>query len=189
VAVEGVRQSGKGRVVLSSQWHKLYTATVDAPPAALFRLLSDMPNYSEWLPGSGQFGRTTDVDPYPVRLGTRYHDGKPGESGTSWWGTVTGFQPSGSIDFNHTITVKQLRATVDVHIHYSFEPDGENEQRTRVNRWLLLDIVMPLALRPLKPLITSAFDKENVRTIAAVKKYAEDHRDLDPVQHPSPPSG
>jgi hypothetical protein len=27
-------------------------------------------------------------------------------------------------DFRHTITVSQLRATVDVHIHYSFEPDG-----------------------------------------------------------------
>jgi Polyketide cyclase / dehydrase and lipid transport len=170
-----------------SRWHKLYVATVDAPPAVLFKLLSDMPNYSQWLPGSGQFGRTTDVDPYPVQLGSRYHDGKPGEPGKSWWGTVTGFQPPGSIDFHHTISVNQLKATVDVHIHYSFEPDDENEQRTRVNRWLVLDIAMPLALRPLEPLITSAFDKENVRTIAAVKKYVEQHPDLDLLQHPHPP--
>jgi hypothetical protein len=45
-----------------------------------------------------------------------------GQKGKSWWGTVTGFQPPGSIDFHHTITVRQLRAMVDVHIHYSFEP-------------------------------------------------------------------
>jgi hypothetical protein len=120
-----------------------------------------------------------------VQSGTRYHDGRPGESGKSWWGTVTGFQPSGSIDFHHTITVKQLRAKVEVHNHYSFEPDGGNEQRTRVNRWLLLDIGTPLVLRPVKLLITS---KENVQTIAAVKKCAEDHPDLDPVQHPPSPS-
>jgi hypothetical protein len=34
---------------------------------------------------------------------------------------------------------------------------------------------MPIALRPLRRLITSSFDKENVRTIAAVKAYAEAH--------------
>jgi hypothetical protein len=61
---------------------------------------------------------------------------------------------------------------VDVHIHYSFEQD---DQGTVVNRWLVLDLRMPVALRPLRPLITSAFDKENLRTMAAVKQYAEAH--------------
>jgi len=70
----------------SSQWHKFYTSTVAAPPEVLFELLSDMPNYGRWLPGSGQFGRTTDVKPYPVQLGSRYHDGKPDEPGKDWWG-------------------------------------------------------------------------------------------------------
>jgi hypothetical protein len=107
-----------------SQWHKLYTSDVAAPRAVLFGLLADMPNYGRWLPGSTAFGRTTDVEPYPVQLGSRYHDGKPDEPGKDWWGTVTGFQPPGSLDFHHTITVHQLRATVDVHIHYSFEPGG-----------------------------------------------------------------
>jgi hypothetical protein len=50
----------------------------------------------------------------PVRLGTRYHDGKPDEPGKDWWGTVTGFQPPGSLDFHHAISVSQLRATIDV---------------------------------------------------------------------------
>jgi hypothetical protein len=158
----------------TSRWHKFYSSRVAAPPAVLFDLLSDMPNYGRWLPGSSQFSATTDVQPYPVRLGSRYHDGKPGESGKDWWGTVTGFQPPGSLDFHHTIEVSQLKATIETHIHYSFEPvDGG----TRLTRWLVLDITMPIVFLPLRPLITRTFDKENVRTMATVKQYAEAHPD------------
>jgi hypothetical protein len=34
---------------------------------------------------------------------------------------------------------------------------------------------MPAIARPLRRLIISSFDKENLRTMAAVKKYAEAH--------------
>jgi hypothetical protein len=157
-----------------SQWHNFYRASVAAPPEVLFDLLSDMPNYGRWLPGSSQFGQTTDVDPYPVKLGSKYHDGKPDEPGKNWWGTVIGFQRPGSLDFHHSIKVTQLRATVDVHIHYSFEPHTAG---TQVSRWLVLDITMPLLLRPLRPAIISKFDEENVRTMSAVKEFAEAHPD------------
>jgi Polyketide cyclase / dehydrase and lipid transport len=167
-----------------SQWHRFYTATVAAPSELLFDLLSDMPNYGRWLPSSGQFAQTTDVEPYPVRSGSRYHDGKPGLPGKDWWGAVTGFQPPGSIDFHHTIRVRQLLATVDVHIHYAFEQDGPS---TTVTRWLVLDCTMPAAFRPLRPLIISSFDKENLRTMAAVKQYAEAHADDAVPAQPDPP--
>jgi hypothetical protein len=157
---------------MHSQWHRIYTSKVAASPELLFGLLSDMPNYDRWLPPSRQFARTTDVEPYPVRLGSRYNDGKPGEPGKDWRGSVTGFQPPGSIDFHHTIRVQQLRTTVNVHIHYSFEEEG---QGTKVNRWLVLDFSMPAIFRPLRPAITSRFDQENRRTMDAVKQYAEAH--------------
>jgi hypothetical protein len=83
---------------------------------------------------------------------------------------VTGFQPPGSVDFQHTIHVRQLAATVDVHIHYSLEAE---ESGTVVTRWLVLDVTMPVVFRPLRPLVTASFDKENVRTMTALKKYAE----------------
>ena len=35
----------------TSRWHKLYSSKVAAPPAVLFELLADMPNYGRWLPG------------------------------------------------------------------------------------------------------------------------------------------
>lgn len=155
-----------------SQWHRFYVSNVAASPELLFGLLSDLPGYGRWLPPSGQFARTTDVEPYPVRLGSRYRDGKPGEPGKDWQGSVTGFRPPGSIDFYHTIGVRQLRTTVDVHIHYAIEEDGQD---TAVTRWLVLDITMPALFRPLRPAITSRFDKENLRTMAALTSYAEAH--------------
>lgn len=59
---------------------------------------------------------------------------------------------------------------MDVHIHYSFE---KNDQGTLVSRWLILDFSMPVIFRPLRAVIVSKFDKENLRTLAAVKRYAE----------------
>ena len=35
-----------------SQWHKFYASSIKAPAELLFRLLSDLPNYGDWLPGS-----------------------------------------------------------------------------------------------------------------------------------------
>jgi Polyketide cyclase / dehydrase and lipid transport len=167
-----------------SQWHKFYTASVAATPEVVFGLLADMPNYGRWLPGSAAYGQTTAVDPYPVQLGSRYHDGKPGQPGKDWYGTVTGFQPPGSLDFHHVIHVSQLRATIDVHIHYSLEREGD---RTRVNRWLVLDFSMPFVVRPLRRAITGSFDRENVRTLAALTAYTESSasKEIGPVREQS----
>jgi uncharacterized protein YndB with AHSA1/START domain len=153
-----------------SHWHKLYRARIDAPRELIFELTSDLPNYRRWLPQSEQYGDTTDVEPYPVRLGTRYHDGKPTSDGKHWWGTVTAFTPPAALDFHHTIRVPEALATVEVHIHYSFEHDDGG---TELTRWLVLDITMPLITRPVRRLITSSFDTENIRVLAALKEYAE----------------
>ena len=50
-----------------SQWHRFYVSSINAPPELLFKLLSDLPNYPSWLPGSSQYGGTTDVE--PIRSG------------------------------------------------------------------------------------------------------------------------
>jgi len=41
-----------------------------------------------------------------------------------------------------------LRATVDVHIHYSFGPENTG---ALITRWLVLDITMPVIARPVGP--------------------------------------
>jgi hypothetical protein len=68
------------------------------------------------------------------------------------------------------IHVGQLKATVDVHIHYSVEPEDDG---THVTRWLALDVTMPILFRPLRRLLIRSFDEENVRTMAVLKEYAE----------------
>ncbi len=59
-----------------------------------------------------------------------------------------------------------------MHIHYSLE---QEDGRTTVTRWLVLDVPMPLILRPLRrAAITSGFDQERCqRTMAALKAYAK----------------
>lgn len=161
---------------MKSQWHRFYAAEVAAPPTVLFDLIADMPHYGRWLPGSAQFGQTTEVEPYPVRLGTRYHDGKPDQPGKAWWGTVTGFQPPGAVDFHHTIAVRPLRASIEVNIHYSFASPDPTQAATSVSRWLVLDISMPWLFRPLRRLVTARFNQENLRTMATLKNYAETNR-------------
>ena len=83
---------------------------------------------------------------------------------------MTRFIRPGSIDFHHTIMVTQLRATVDVHIH---SPSSGRTAKTSVSRWLVLDIAMPTTVRPLRKQITPGLTRDNVRTMAAVKDYAE----------------
>jgi hypothetical protein len=63
---------------------------------------------------------------------------------------------------------------VDVHIHYSLE---QMDGRTQVTRWHVMDITMPILLRPLRRLILRSFDHEIVRTMRELKEYAEAHRD------------
>jgi hypothetical protein len=170
--ITAANDAKKGSILSSSQWHKFYSAKVAAPRNVLFELLSDMPNYRRWLPESEAFSHTTDVDPYPVELGSKYHDGRPDEPGKDWWGTVIGFQRPGSIDFHQTIPVTQLKATVDVRIHYSLESEDGG---TRVSRWQVMDVYMPTIVRPLRSVIISKFDQEIARTMAAVKEFAESH--------------
>jgi hypothetical protein len=57
-----------------------------------------------------------------------------------------------------------------VRIHHSLEA---GELGTRVDRWPVLDIAMPVVARPLRRALTSRFDRENARTINALKACAE----------------
>jgi len=70
--------------------HLQYEALIGGPAETIFELLADMPNYGRWLPGSAAFGATTEVTPYPVRLGTTYLDAGPAGERP---GSVTEFDP------------------------------------------------------------------------------------------------
>ena len=101
--------------------HPRFTARIEGSSETIFDLIADMPNYGRWLPGSEAFAGTTEVSPYPVRLGTTYLDAGPAGQRP---GSVTRYDPPKYIAFHHTMLLKRgpLTPNVDVHIRYTFEP-------------------------------------------------------------------
>ena len=149
--------------------HPRFTARIEGSPEIIFDLIADMPNYGRWLPGSDAFGATTEVSPYPVRLGTTYLDAGPAGRRP---GSVTGYDRPKSIAFYHTMALRRglLTANIEVNIRYTFEPV---EGGTFVIRDLDLTIQMPSLLTLARPFVVYAFRKENVRILAELKRYVE----------------
>jgi uncharacterized protein YndB with AHSA1/START domain len=152
--------------------HPRFTVRIEGPPETIFDLIADMPNYGRWLPGSDAFGATTQVSPYPVRLGTTYLDAGPAGQRP---GSVTGFDRPKVIAFHQTMLIKRgpLTADCDINIRCMLEADGS---ATTVTRALDLTIQIPGPLRLVAPLVASAFRKENARILAELKRYVEAQR-------------
>ena len=149
--------------------HPRFTARIEGSQETIFDLIADMPNYGRWLPGSEAFGGTTEVSPYPVRLGTTYLDAGPAGKRP---GSVTRYERPKYTAFHHTMLLKRgpLTANIDVHIRYTFEPV---ERATCVIRDLDLTIQIPGLLRVAEPLVVYVFRKENVRIFVELKRYVE----------------
>jgi hypothetical protein len=142
-------------------------------PETIFDLIADMPNYGRWLLGSeAAFGATTQVSPYPVRLGTTYLDAGPAGERP---GSVTRFDRPKSIAFHHNMLLKRwpLIANIDAHILYTIEPI---DSITAVTRDIDLTFQIPGIMKLAEPLVLSAFRKENVRLLPALKCYVEAQR-------------
>jgi hypothetical protein len=152
--------------------HLQYTAQIIGSPETIFDLIADMPNYGRWLPGSEAFGATTQVSPYPVRLGTTYLDAGPAGERP---GSVTRFDRPKSIAFHHNMLLKRwpLIANIDAHILYTIEPI---DSITAVTRDIDLTFQIPGVMKLAEPLVLSAFRKENVRLLLALKCYVEAQR-------------
>jgi uncharacterized protein YndB with AHSA1/START domain len=149
--------------------HLQFTARIQGSPEPVFDLLADMPNYGRWLPGSNAFGATTQVVPYPVRLGTTYLDAGPAGERP---GSVTEYDPPKCLAFHQTMRLKYgpLSANIDIGIRYTLEP---LEGATNVVRTVDLRIDIPGLLKIAEPIVVSAFRKENRRILAELKRYVE----------------
>ena len=150
-----------------SEAHLRFTSRIAAPPELVFDLVADMPNYGKWLPDSSSFGGTVDVTPYPVRLGTTYLDAGPIQKP----GKVTEFDRPRRIAFRHTVMIRSpITTDVDARVRYTFEPSHGG---TAVLRELDLTIDLRGPLKLLRPALLWGFRKENVRTLACLKRHVE----------------
>jgi len=161
---------------LPSEAHLTFTTRIAGPPEAVFDLVADMSNYGRWLPDSSAFGGTVNVTPYPVRLGTTYLDAGPIEKP----GEVTEFDRPRRIAFHHTVQIRSpIKLDVDARVRYTFEA-GQGGTAVLRELDLIWDLRGPLKL--LTPVLLRGFRKENLRTLACLKRYVESHR----AEAPSP---
>jgi hypothetical protein len=150
-----------------SEAHLRFTSRIAASPELLFDLVADMPHYGCWLPDSSSFGGTVDVTPYPVRLGTTYLDAGPIQKP----GKVIEFERPRHIGFQHTVMIRSpIKTDVEARIRYTFDPAQGD---TAVLRELDLGIDLRGLLKLLRPALLWGFRKENLRTMACLKRYAE----------------
>lgn len=155
---------------MSDEVQLRFTSQIAGPPEVVFDLVADMPNYGKWLPDSSSFGGTVDVTPYPVRLGTTYLDAGPIQKP----GKVTEFDRPRRIAFRHTVMIRSpITTDVDARIRYTFEP---SQGGTAVLRELDLTIDLRGPLKLLRPALLWGFRKENVRTLACLKRHVETTR-------------
>ena len=148
--------------------HMRFTSQIAGPPEVVFDLVADLPNYGRWLPDSSAFGGTVNVTPYPVCLGTTYLDAGPIEKP----GKVTEFDRPRRIAFQHTVMIRSpITTDVEARIRYTFEP---SQGGTAVLRELDLVDDLRGPVKMLRPLLLLGFRKENVRTLACLKRYVEE---------------
>jgi uncharacterized protein YndB with AHSA1/START domain len=145
-----------------------FTSQIAGPPEVIFDLIADMPNYGRWLADTDVFGGTVNVTPYPVRLGTTYLDAGPVEKP----GKVTEFDPPRHISFHHTVQIRRplLKTDIDARIRYTLTPQ---DRGTFVLRELDLVMNLPTLYKLASPFILRSFRKENLRTLACLKRYVE----------------
>ena len=150
-----------------SEAHLRFTSRVAAPPEVVFDLVADLPNYGRWLPDSSSFGGTVDVTPYPVRLGTTYLETGPIKKP----GKVIEFERPRHIGFQHTVMIRSpIETDVEARIRYTFAAD---QGVTAILRELDLVYALRGPLKLLTPALLWGFRKENVRTLACLKRFAE----------------
>ncbi|MCX6398384.1 MAG: SRPBCC family protein [Propionibacteriales bacterium] len=132
----------------------------------IFDVIVDLRGYDRWLPASKAFPGTTEISAGPIGVGTTYVESS---ADGIRHGTVTAFDRPNGVVFEQPMTMKpRALGTVDIAVTYTLAPAGTSTHVVRV-----VDLTLPLALRPARPIVLRAFRREIERTVAALKAYVE----------------
>jgi uncharacterized protein YndB with AHSA1/START domain len=140
-------------------------ADIECPAGKIFDVIADFGGQDRWLARSSAFHGTTAVSSGPVTLGTTYRE--PGPFGVRN-GTVTEFERPAKITFHQPMTMKLHAGTVDVTLRYTLIPQAG---LTHVGR--VVTIAIPWPLKLVQPVLVRAFRAESLRTLLALKAYAD----------------
>lgn len=131
----------------------------------IFDLVSDLRGQDRWLGQSSAFRGTSDISANPATLGTTYRE--PGPLGVRN-GEVVEYERPALITFHQPMTMKLHAGTIDILMRCTLTRTATS---TLVRRTVRLEV--PASLKPLQPLISHSFRRENARTLRALKAYAE----------------
>ena len=140
------------------------TTVVQAPVKEVFNLVSDIPNYTNWVTLNSPFFIECKVTPEgPVGLGTTFEDKLTlGKS----VGKVVEYQPFERLVFEQKWYPESH--VIEGRIEYHFEPaNGE----TKISR--IIDTTLVGWAHPLKPAFTEMSREESQRTCEAIRKTFE----------------
>lgn len=140
-----------------------FVIEIAKPVEQVFALITDLPNYSHWLPPSGLYVTTSSVSDTPIKLGTTYLDRS---NQANLQGSVTKYDPPNAVSFHQEMHLRIGRLIVD--IAYRLEADGAG---TRVHRTTLPRFSGVVAL--FGPMVRRSIYRENRRTLAMMKQYLE----------------
>ncbi len=140
-----------------------FTVEIARPVERVYALITDLDNYSRWLPPSGLYATTTAVSDSPIKLGTTYTD-RSKQAALS--GRVTAYEPPHAVSFHQETRMPLGRLAVD--IAYRLEAAGVG---TRVHRTTIPRFSGVLAL--FGPMVSRSIYAENRRTLAMMKQYLE----------------
>src|SRR5438552_2614602 len=140
---------------------------VEAPAETVFAVIVDLRGYGRWLTPSKAYAGTVEISSDPVTLGTTYVEDSP--SGVRR-GTVTELETPTRVAFQQPMTMKPaLLGTIDITVRYVLAPTGT--AAVTVHRVVALTLPAPLAL--VRPVVLRQFRTEGMRTLTALKAFAE----------------
>jgi len=139
---------------------------VDAPAGTVFAAVVDLRGYGRWLIPSKAYAGTVEISSDPVTLGTTYVENGP--SGVRH-GTITELDAPTTVVFHQPMTMRPaVLGTIDITVRYTLTPA---EQGVRVRR--VVSLALPVPLRLARPVVVRQFRTESMRTLLALKAFAE----------------
>jgi len=142
---------------------------IEASAEAIFAAVVDLRGYGRWLPSSGAYPGTTEISSDPVAIGTTYVEAS---SAGVRRGTITELVAPTLVTFHQPMTMRPaLVGTIDITVRYTLAPAGPGA--TTVRRVVSLTLPAPLTL--VRPVVLRQFRTESMRTLRALKAFAENH--------------
>lgn len=163
------------------------TSTIAAPASTVFRTITRIDRYSDWLPPSTVFQGTTQISHNPIRPGTTYIESGP--SGTRYGevlelvddeegdddkgveGSRSGGESERKVVFHQPMRLRPEWMGLVIDVLVGMTVTGRGEGGCRVDREIRLAV--PLLLRPVGAWMVGQFRVESERAMGALKVFLE----------------